>query len=368
MNKTKTSNLLRSIAFFLTAVVLCCTFGFTVDGWIPSNLANECVYADNSSLYYSDAFQPDNSSTNEENESLDSSEKIYVNPFTGEKTESISSTKGSYAFVFDSCSALYGIEKADVLIEMPIENGSSRYVAISTDYDDLWKIGSIAPTRGYISNIAKYFCATLLSNGTDDQVSYNSCDITDKHFDFSINSSYCYTEQEKHVYTNCQLVSSAVTMLTPYDNSDKVPFTFAEENQIASGEITAKSIMIPTAEAFKTQLIYNSTSCKYSIIKNGEICKDFLSTKTLDFTNCFVLFADSTTYDNSSCNQMIMETIGSGKGFYITNGTATEIKWVGTIEGNLSFFTEDGSELIVNPGRSYISFLGTSKIDNIEFS
>ena len=34
MNTKRTSNLLRSIAFFLTGVILLCTFGFTVDGWL----------------------------------------------------------------------------------------------------------------------------------------------------------------------------------------------------------------------------------------------------------------------------------------------------------------------------------------------
>ena len=34
MNNKRTSNLLRLIAFFLTGVILVCTFGFTVDGWL----------------------------------------------------------------------------------------------------------------------------------------------------------------------------------------------------------------------------------------------------------------------------------------------------------------------------------------------
>ena len=33
MNNKKTSNPVRMIAFFLAAVILICTFGFTVDGW-----------------------------------------------------------------------------------------------------------------------------------------------------------------------------------------------------------------------------------------------------------------------------------------------------------------------------------------------
>ena len=37
MNKTKLSNPVRSIAFFLTAIILACTFGFTVDGWQDDN-------------------------------------------------------------------------------------------------------------------------------------------------------------------------------------------------------------------------------------------------------------------------------------------------------------------------------------------
>ena len=44
MNKNKLSNPVRLIAFFLTAVVLICTFGFTADGWqIDNNENNDSI-------------------------------------------------------------------------------------------------------------------------------------------------------------------------------------------------------------------------------------------------------------------------------------------------------------------------------------
>ena len=74
---------------------------------------------------------------------------------------------------------------------------------------------------------------------------------------------------------------------------------------------------------------------------------------------------DSVTYDNFECSQMIMDTLGSGRGFYFTNGTVCEINWVSNSDGSLSFYQPDGQKLIINRGRSYISFMKSSRMDNL---
>ena len=52
--------------------------------------------------------------------------------------------------------------------------------------------------------------------------------------------------------------------------------------------------------------------------------------------------------------------LSSGKGYYITNGTKTSIKWEkGNSSDSLKYFDENGNELILNAGNSYICITDT---------
>ena len=84
----------------------------------------------------------------------------------------------------------------------------------------------------------------------------------------------------------------------------------------------------------------------------------------ITYTNAFVLYANSTTYENSDASQLVMNTTSGGRGYYFSKGKYTEINW--TVEdGNLMFTTLGGDPLNVNPGNSYITYFKTSKSESV---
>ena len=371
MTTTKTSNPVRLIAFFLTAVMLICMFGFTVDGWQnaeePSQnqeSVNDSAQNDEGTL--SGATPPEEETPQEP--------EIYipkhVNKLTGlEVGEEIANAQ-PLAFIMDSSCDSYGIFNADIICEVPIENGKTRLISIITDTTNLWKIGSISPTRGYISNIAAFFGATILSVGSDDILSYDKCNVNDRMIDLLIKSGYHYTEFSTYNYTNCDLINAVLNSATQNDLTQEaaLPFAFqAWDKENIVYDTQASIIKMPESKEKITEIIATEEG-GYIINKNGKPLRDGLNGETLAFENCFILFADSITYDNYDCEQMVMNTIGSGKGYYITNGSLTEINWTSTTAGVLSFYNESGEKLTVNRGTSYISYVKASKIGQITFS
>ena len=125
--------------------------------------------------------------------------------------------------------------------------------------------------------------------------------------------------------------------------------------------MNASRITVSQSSKSVTEFKLNSETGEYLLYHNGIIKTDAINNKSAEYKNCFVLFADSVTYDNTECSQMVMDTIGSGRGYYFTNGGAIEINWVGTTDGSLTFYTTDGQRLCINRGRSYISFLKSSR-------
>ncbi len=375
MNKNTLSNPVRSIAFFLTAIILACTFGFTVDGWQAEKEDEKDGNIAQNPEQPAEDTEGENKEEDTEQEQLPEEPEVYIpehtNRITGLEVSAELADATSLAFVMNAELPAYGISYADMLCEIPTENGGTRLLAFLSKTENLWKIGSITNTRGYISNIAKYFGAAVISLGSDDTMLYNKCDTTGMELDLSRSQGYHYTEYMSNVYTNPDLLASglenagiekdtSITSPLPYNHTD-----FGAE-KIVYAEQVASVVRIEHSANSMTELRYDEETASYVVYKNGSEITDSLNGNTVDFTNCFVLFADSITYDNATCNQMVMDTIGSGSGYYITNGTYSEIKWTATSGGIMTFYSLEGDKLTVNRGDNYISFVKSSRVDSVK--
>lgn len=376
MNKTKSSNPVRLIAFFLTAFLLICTFGFTADGWQIGEGDGGGGESNMPSGAPSENPDTEQDPSDSEGDEVPEEPEIYipqfVNRISGVEVSEEMAAKAHLAFVMNPTLPSYGISGADLICELPTEDGGVRMVAFIPDSERLWKIGSLTYTRGYISNIVKYFGGMCVSGGSDDSINYNQCDIKGTHLDLSLNGRYHYTEFTSNIYTNSDLLSSGIKdsgldigSIPP----PTLPYNFTDfgSEPIVYGDGVAKKIRINQSDVAFTELCYNNETGKYSLLKNGTTLTDAINGKQPEFENCFALFADSVTYDNTQCSQMVMDTIGGGSGYYFTRGGVCEIKWSGTADGVMTFSLPDGERLTVNRGSVYISFLKSSMIDKISF-
>ena len=348
MNTKRTSNLLRSIAFFLTGVILVCTFGFTVDGWLVGD--EDTPIQDSPAEDMPTANEPTEEITPEIPE--EEPTVIYYNPITGLETTEEFSNKAPLAYVMEKNSPLFGLSGADVIIDIPTE-GESRLITIRTDNRNLWKIGAIAPGRGYISSLAGFFGASLVSLGNDDIIEYDSC-VPLSMIDIS---GISYKEYNSYTYTNSDLLKGSIT---EREFTATLPYIHAEIGENNMFEASASKVTFET-----TELFYDEETGRYIWFENGEVQRDLINGKTLSFTNCLILFADSVTYDNQSGTQMVMSTIGSGSGYYLTSGTYTKINYTSSQSGNMTFYSETGEQLTINRGEIYIRYLKSSMKNQI---
>lgn len=343
MNTKRTSNLLRSIAFFLTGVILVCTFGFTVDGWLvgDEDTPTEDFPADGE---ISQDIVPD--------VPLEEEKVIYYNKITGLETGEELSDVAPLAYVMEMNSPLFGLSGADIVIDIPTE-GENRLLTIRTDNRNLWKIGAMAPGRGYISSLAGFFGASLISLGRDDIIEYDSCvppSVVDA-------GEISYKEYNSYTYTNSDLLKGSVTL---HEFDVTLPYTHAE-----IGENIILDTPAAKAKFEDTELVYDEETSNYIWYENGEAQRDLINGKALSFANCLILFADSVIYDNQSGTQMVMNTIGTGSGYYLTSGTYTKINYTSSQGGSMTFYSETGEQLTINRGEIYIRYLKSSTKNQI---
>ena len=268
MNKHKTSNLLRSIAFFLTSAILICTFGFTVDGWIVDEDSDQSANSPAPPFIDDGAtFLPEDT-TNEPSEP-EIYIPEYINRLTGLECSENLAGNSHIAIATDSSGYYYGIYGSDILCEIPIEDGT-RFLCILNDLSNLWKIGAIEPARKYISSIAAFFDAPLLSAGEDDKVDYPSCESINEKIDLSLLHGAYYTEFSDRVYTNHKLLDEVVNLSEINQSSvADSPFSFLDfgKDSISFDE-KASNISINFDQEEVTELRFDGNTKEYSIYKS----------------------------------------------------------------------------------------------------
>lgn len=361
MKKSKQSNYLKVVAFVLIAIVIFSVLGFVANGWQP--ILNPEASGDNDST----------GNTSDGDGSADvpvATVPTYYNYLTGLKTDENGATCKPVVFVTDPQTTIYGIGDASLSVEFPIEGSGSRLLVFTDKATSLGKIGQVKPSRGYMSNLVRYFGGVLLSKGNDDVIKYDSLTIFDQHVDLSALSGFHYTEGDT-AYTNGDLLKVALSSLgltLDFEVIPKIPFNFvAPDAQNIALSVPCNQVSIPINTDNTTELKYNAASGRYTYIKSGTVITDALNASAIEYDNAFILLADSVTYESSIGEALVMKTNESGRGYYLTGGSYTEIKWVA--EGNtMTFYDSNDNKLTVNRGSSYIAFVKSARAQLISFT
>ena len=389
MKTLNVSSLQKLISFVLIAVLLICTVGFAADGWQSPDDEPDSGKVDNTT---GDADENKDGNSPPPSEPTDPPEKeppaddepetpppteeppveppkqVYINGITGLEITAEQSTQTPLGFVLDPESPLYGVSSADLTLEFPIEDGSTRILSYTTNYSMLWKVGTLAPTRAFISGSSNFFGGVVVSYGNDDIVRYSAWDTSKIDLDISEITDCYYVENTLYVYTSKDLVDIASKSAphlseTPYKTP---PFLINETDTDVIGTTEATSVTIPYSNKNETELYYSETSGQYLYFKSGSRKVDMLNGKNVAFTNVFVLFANATTYEKADGTELVIDTLSGGTGYYISKGYLTEMRWSIDESGNLKFKTLSGEQLTVNAGSSYISYYKASNASKVK--
>ena len=390
MKSSKLNSLNRLLSFLLIAVLLVCTVGFAAGGLqsvpnepdsgengIPTDKTDENTDGNNNENNPSLNPPEDSDNSNDDNSNEDNTtppqEDLtppeppieipkYYNIATGlETTEEISKAT-PIGFVINPEMSIYGISGADISIEFPIENGSTRMLAYTTNPAMLWKVGAMSKTRAFISSSSNFFGGIVVSYGNDDIIKYSAWDTSKVELDISKFSECYFIENTLYIYTSQDMVKSAVQKKGMLQNSGykTMPYLFRESQDSILGPVSANTVRLPYSEANETTFYYSEASNQYLYFKSGSRKVDMLNGKNIAFTNIYILFANATTYEKADGTELVIDTVSGGSGYYISCGTMTEFRWSVDSNGELIFSALNGSRLEVNRGNSYIGYFKAS--------
>jgi len=261
----------------------------------------------------------------------------------------------------------YGIDAADVIFEIPVEGGATRFMAMYGDYTQVPKICSIRSCRGYFPALSEGFDAVYVNWGMMDEVREYTNSLGLTQFDGKYNEGNLfsrdaerkaagYSSEHTGVFDGTRLVEvmNEKEMRTDIEDGKKdTAFHFVAYGTTTTptgGACTVANIDFGIAVA---TLTYDEATGTYLKAYNGDPQVDGVTGNQLSFTNVLVLEADIKGAANGIHRDVNWH---GGEGYYISNGAIQKIKWSKTDEqSRLMLYDENGNELVMNRGKSYIA-------------
>ncbi len=256
-----------------------------------------------------------------------------------------------------------GLAAADVVVEMLTEGGITRLMALYADYSAVPEVGPVRSTRDQFVQFMLPSCAIPVHIGSS-VYARNLLTVTDYdsidglrlgrsafHFDDARHDSgsaleYCWFTDSDGIWQGMETLDVHTT------GEVRSLFRFAEK-QAQQGQ-QAQWVGLTYSGTAQPTFVYSEKRQDYRKTAFGKTHRDEDDT-ALRFDNLILLrCAIGLKVDG----QLPDFDLSGGSGVYINSGNATPFTWIkGSPDEPLRLLDEDGRELEVQPGKSYIGVL-----------
>ncbi len=310
-------------------------------------------------------------------------EGMYFSELTGEPiSEDIKDQRPIAAMVDNESIALphFGTSEADVVYELMNSTKNdriTRLMCVVKDWGSIEQLGSVRSTRPTNIMLAAEWNAILCHDGGPyHNDAYFAKDWAKDH----LSGVFSRVDNgKKREFTEYIMSGDLESNLEKYDISATYN-EFANEGNHFNFTEYGKEIELDekysrSYQAFKvslpfthngSQLIYNDEDKVYEYYEYGDRHEDAEDDAPLAFKNVILQSCSFNQLDDQG--YLVYNCIGSGNAWYLTNGIAKDITWFKTSETDVTrFYDENGEELEINTGKTYIGLIPEDTWDKVIF-
>lgn len=266
-----------------------------------------------------------------------------------------------------------GIAEADIIYEFKVEGGITRLLAFYSEYENIEKLGSVRSCRPYYVTESLEFDAIYVHYGQSPQGEEILASSGIDHLSGldAEGSTVFYRASDKvaphNVYTNGEMLLAGIeykNYSTEHDEDFESKFSFNEEVETPSGGETANKITTTFNSSRAPWFEYNSNDGLYYRFQYGTEHIDENTGEQIAFENIIIQFAHYTSIDDHDRQEIDLVT--SGDGLYASDGVIIPITWKKSSSGSQTkYYTEDGNELILNPGKTWVTVFEEDEAENV---
>lgn len=264
-----------------------------------------------------------------------------------------------------------GIASADIIIEMKVEGSLTRLLCVIKDYDELTKLGPVRSARHYyveltdmMDGIYCHYGWSPLAEAEIPALGVNN--LNGLYLDGTVYYRDDARYAPHNVYTTGTRLVDGIANAgysTTYETKPEKMFAFNYEDENLETGMSAN--VVKTDYAHNSPWFeYNADEKVYYRFQYDRAHVDDQTGEQLKFKNVVVIFAQYTSLDN--VDHQDIDWNKGGSGFYATNGEYKAITWKKE-NGVLKFFDEDGEQLRMNPGKTFISVFDETYPEGVTF-
>ena len=297
---------------------------------------------------------------------------VYFNPLNGEVLDAPFDGRIYANTISNIPDALphVGVNQADILMEMYVNNTIVRCLALFTDIESVEAIGSTRSTRLMFNDIVQHYNAIFSHAGGSSQcikdansrgiAHYNLDSLMRQGDPLAQGTAYRDTEYK---YGEHNLFGIGAGIKAYAESQDVMVsgmpevdygLRFIEDGTPANGEDAQSiTVTITYGKAKKdTTMEYDATLGKYVYYQYGQMMADQITGETEAFENVIIM------HTNITMNGIYhtADFVAGGTGYFACGGKLVPITWTCESEDSpFRFFTQDGEPLNLGMGNSYIA-------------
>lgn len=260
-----------------------------------------------------------------------------------------------------------GLQDAYTVYELIAEGGITRLLAFYKDKNTT-KIGSVRSARHYFLDYVMEHDAIFVHYGYSPQAKE---DINTYKIN-NLNGLYDYNVFYRDTSLNKAYEHTAFTTMKKINNGiksykyrttteEKIPFNYSVSKvKFDDTKISAKKISIEYSDYQTTSYEYDEENKNYLLFMDGKKHIDAVTNKQYTVKNIITYQVSNSTMGTKGRQEL--HNIGSGEGYYISNGEAIKIKWSKSSRNSKTIYTKLNGEILkVNDGNTWVHIQPKSK-------
>ena len=269
----------------------------------------------------------------------------------------------------------YGVAEADIIFEIPVEGGETRFMAMYGDYTQVPKVCSVRSCRMYFPEFSEGFDAVYVNWGMSEAIRDYVKSLNLTNYDGTFNTGKLFARDQE------RRAAGKALEHTGYFDGTGLPAAMekaghrtdieADKKDTAFKFNAPENVVVPSGDActyvvinygaVKANLKYDAEKNVYLKEYNGKAQIDGITGTQLEFTNVIILETQIGEHANGTHRDVKWQE--GGTGYYISNGAAQKITWSKAgVESRIIILDESGNELSMNAGKSYIGISYPGKI------
>lgn len=261
----------------------------------------------------------------------------------------------------------YGINRAGVVYEAPVEANMNRYMALLEDYDDLERIGSVRSCRTYYTYFAREYDAIYAHFGQSTFARPYLNNVDNINGIEGIGSTAYFRSRDRksphNAYASYAGIQRAIERLgysQEYDSDYEGHFKFARTGQPArlnGADVRDAWKVTPGYRLNNPWFEYNEEDGLYYRYQYGgphNGSEGQIAVRNIIIQYCAAGYYASTAYRNINVHE-------DSWGYFITDGKAEDITWKKDGEfGVTHYYDATGEEIELNPGKTWVCIATTN--------